>query len=31
MQNTLLSKKEEWLTPDFFAKLAANPKLLEAF
>ena len=31
MTSTLLKKKDEWLTPEFFNKLAGNPKLLQAF
>jgi hypothetical protein len=31
MSTTLLQKKDEWLTPDFFNKMAANPTLMKAF
>ena len=31
MTSTLAKNKEEWLTPEFFTKLAQNPKLLAAF
>lgn len=31
MTSTLLKKKDEWMNPDFFNKLASNPKLLKAF
>lgn len=31
MAANLTKNKDEWLTPEFFAKLAQNPKLLKAF
>lgn len=31
MSSTLLKNKDEWLTPEFFTKLAQNPTLLKAF
>jgi STI1 domain len=31
MSSTLLQNKDEWLNEDFFAKMAKNPRLLQAF
>ena len=31
MSNTLEKNKDDWMTPEFFSKLAQNPKMLKAF
>ena len=31
MSSSVLGKKDEWLTPDLFSKIAQNPTLAKAF